>query len=236
MDYTPQEKERLLVNFVQVGIDYWGLVKSGHPGWQGWGGHDSGRKFPIVFGGWILGDEQMAAPSKNFPKCEFGEDNQTRYGQCWTGATVVFAGHSGISSATGKVLRSNWGPYEHMHPADWDKPGQNNAQSEAYRRSNTSCCWVGEALAARILKLESGWGHDAFFDYVDRWMTEDDKEFRKEIFEKTKDQNMINETKDWCHQGYADEPWVKTAWNQYRTGAGMPATDGWKKPHAPEVP
>jgi hypothetical protein len=124
MDYRPQEKERLLIGFVQVGIDYWGLVKSGHPGWQGWGGHDSGRKFPIVFAGWILGDDEMAGPTKGFPKCEFGEDNQTRYGECWTGAKVVFAGHSGISSATGKPLRAQWGPYEHMHPSLWDQGGR----------------------------------------------------------------------------------------------------------------
>jgi hypothetical protein len=212
------------------------MVKNGHPGWPGWGGHDSGRKFPIVFAGWILGDDVMANPNKAFPKCDVGEDNQTRYGPCWTGATVVFAGHSGISSATGKAPRAQWGPYEHMRPADWDQAGQKNVQSEAYRRSNTSCCWVGEALAMRILKLEKDWNHDAFFDYVDRWMTEDDKEFRQEIFKKTNDQNMVNETKTWCHQGYTGEEWVKEAWNKYRTASGMPATDGWKKPHPAEVP
>jgi len=237
MDYNPQEKERLLLGFVQVGIDYWGLVKNGHPGWQGWGGHDSGRKFPIVFAGWVLGDEEMASPSKGFPKCEFGEDNQTRYGQSWTGATVVFAGHSGVSAATGKPPRAAWGPYEHMRPADWDKPGQSNHQSEAYRRANTSCCWVGEALAARILKLEKQWGHDAFFDYVDRWMTEGDKEFRQEIGKSfPKDTAMVDESKNWYHQGYTGEAWIKEVWNKYRTAPGMPPTDGWKKPHPAEVP
>ncbi|NIA21370.1 MAG: hypothetical protein GWP05_05245, partial [Anaerolineaceae bacterium] len=34
LDFPPQEKEPLLVNVVQVGIDYWGAVKNGHPGWQ----------------------------------------------------------------------------------------------------------------------------------------------------------------------------------------------------------
>jgi hypothetical protein len=228
MDIKPEEKERLLQNFTQVGIDYWGLVKSGHPGWQGWGGHNSGRKFPIVFAGFILGDEKMASPGTHFPKCEFGEDNQTRYGECWTGAKVVFAGHSGISSATGKLLRSQWGPYEHLRPKDWDKPGQKNAQSEAYRRANTSCCWVGEALAMRILKLEKQWNHDAFFDYVDRWMTEDDKAARAEIFEKTGDKNLVNPEKEWCHQGWTGDRWIRPAWEKYRTASGMPPTDGWK--------
>jgi hypothetical protein len=224
MDFKPEEKERLLINFTQVGIDYWGMVKNGHPGWQGWGGHDSGRKFPIVFAGWILGDAVMADPGKAFPKCEFGEDDQTRYGECWTGAKVVFAGHSGISSATGKPLRAQWGPYEQMPPALWDQGTQKNVQSDAYRRSNTSCCWVGEALAMRILKLEPEWNHDAFFDYVDRWMTEDDKPVRAEIYKKTHDKNMINDTKVWCHEGYTGDEWIKAVWEKYRTAPGMPPT------------
>jgi hypothetical protein len=237
MDFTPQQKERLLVNFVQVGIDYWGLVKSGHPGWQGWGGHDSGRKFPIVLAGWLLGDAEMASPTKGFPKCEFGEDNQTRYGQSWTGATVVFAGHSGVSSATGQPPRKQWGPYEQMNPSEWDKDGMANHQSEAYRRANTSCCWVGEALVMRVLKLEKEWNHDSFFDYVDRWMTEDDKAFRHEIGKYfPKDTAMVDDTKTWYQQGYTGEEWIKEVWAQDRTAAGMPPTDGWKKPHAPEVP
>jgi len=237
MDFAPQQKEPLLLNFVQVGIDYWGLVKSGHPGWQGWGGHDSGRKFPIVFAGWILGDAEMASPTKAFPKCEFGEDDQTRYGQGWTGATVVFAGHSGVSSATGQPLRKQWGPYEQMKPSEWDQNGMANHQSEAYRRANTSCCWVGEALAMRVLKLEKEWNHDSFFDYVDRWMTEDDKAFRQEIGKSfPKDTALTDESKDWYHQGYTGEDWIKEVWTKNRTAPGMPATDGWKKPHAPEVP
>ena len=77
----PEQKERLLINMVQVGIDYWGLVRNGHPGWQGWGGHGSGRKFPIVLVGLLLGDDEMASPAKTFPNVEFGEDNQTMYGQ-----------------------------------------------------------------------------------------------------------------------------------------------------------
>ena len=48
--------------------------------------------------------------------------------------------------------------------------------NESYRRASTSHGWVGEALAARIMHAEKYWDHDAFFSYVDRWMTEDDTE------------------------------------------------------------
>ena len=115
--------------------------------------------------------------TKSFPKASFGEDEQTAYGDCWTGAKVVFAGHSGIDAATGvgRDRRGNgWGPYEHTPPSQW-KDGQNT--SESYRRCCTSVGWVAQALALRLMHAEKAWGHDAFFDYVDRWMYENDAAF-----------------------------------------------------------
>jgi len=47
-------------------------------------------------------------------------------------------------------------------------------RGEDYRRCCTSVAWVGQALAIRLLQAENYWNHDAFFDYVDRWMYEDD--------------------------------------------------------------
>ena len=235
MDFTPQEKERLLGNLVQVGIDYWGAVRAGHAGWPCWGGHSSGMKFPIVFAGAVLGDDEMAGVSKGYPKVSFGEDEQTAYGDCWTGAKVVFTGHSGIDAATGigrdgqRDAHMLWGPYEHLTPDKWHV---DNYQSEAYRRANTSNCWVGQALVARLMKLEGAWAHDAFFDYVDRWMTEDDKPWRNEAFkyDPEKTEAYRDDTKTWYHEGFTSEPWVKEMWTKYRSRSAAP-TDGWKKKH-----
>ena len=239
LDFPPDEKEPLLVNVVQVGIDYWGAVRGGHPGWDGHGGHGSGRKFPIVFAGLLLGDEEMAAPTKAFPKVDFGEDDQTAYGDCWTGAKVVFAGHSGIH-ADGSVPRPKWGPYEHMHPSKWRNEGDRmNMQSEGYRRANTSSSWPGQALVIRMLGAEKHWNHDAFFDYVDRWMYEDDKAFRQEINkhfpEYPSSKFLTSEADVWYHQGQAWEPFVTDMWLKYRTAPGMPPTDGWKQKHDDSV-
>ncbi len=225
LDYAAEQKEPLLLNFVQVGIDYWGMVKSGHRGWEGWGGHGSGRKLPIVIAGHLLGDDKMAAPTKAFPKVLFGEDCQTRYGHAWTGAKVVFSGHSGLHGD--KPPRGHWGPYEHLHPSQWNSKGQDNFRSEAYRRSNTSCAWVAQALALRVLNLEKQWNHDAFFDYVDRWMHEDDTEHRRVLASFTGDPNHVNPEKVWCHQGYTGDRWVKPAWEKHRSVSKAP-TDGWK--------
>ncbi len=243
MDFAAEEKEPLLLNFVQVGIDYWGAVKSGHPGWEGWGGHGSGRKLPVVLAGYLLGDDEMASPTKAFPKVAFGEDQQTRYGKAWNGAYVVFAGHSGVLAATGQPPRPAWGPYEHLHPSQWDmvwttKDGkeieQSNYQSEAYRRANTSCCWVGQGLALRILGLEKQWNHDAFLDYVDRWMTQDDTPFRTVIGKEFGDKNLLDPTKSWNHQGHAGDAWVRAMWDKYRSLSKAP-TDGWTKDHGEEA-
>jgi hypothetical protein len=229
LDFPAAEKEPLLIGMVQVGIDYWGAVKNGHPGWEGWGGHGSGRKFHVVFAGVLLGDDEMASPTKAFPKVDFGEDDQTAYGDCWTGAKVVFAGHSGIHN-DGSVPRMQWGPYEHLKPDQWKENGLNGSQSEAYRRANSSTSWVGQALVIRMLKAEKQWNHDAFFDYVDRWMFEDDKDFRVEINKSFPKLNLVG-TGTWAFQGQAWEPFATEMWKLHRTDPGMPPTDGWKKPH-----
>jgi hypothetical protein len=185
----------------------------------------------------------MASPTKAFPKVAFGEDQQTRYGKSWTGAHVVFTGHSGILAATGKPPRPAWGPFEHLHPSLWDmvwttkdgkKIEQANFQSDAYRRANTSCCWVGQGLAIRILGLEKQWNHDAFLDYVDRWMYEDDTPIRTVVGKEFGNATLLDASKTWNQQGNAGDAWVKPAWNAYRSLSKAP-TDGWKKDHGEEA-
>jgi hypothetical protein len=225
-DIEPEQKEPLLVNYVQVGIDLAGMIRAGHPGWTCWGGHGSGRKLPIVFAGLLMGDEQLANINKSFPKISFGEDEQTTYGDCWTGAKVVFSGHSGIDAATGAARQRNngWGPYEHMQPSTW---GSGQKTSESYRRCCTSVGWVAQALALRLMKAEKTWGHDAFFDYVDRWMNENDAEFVQTIKKATGQDHSA----DWARQGQAWDAFVNEMWAAHRTEPGMPPTDGWKQKH-----
>jgi len=224
-DLKPAQKEPLLVNYVQIGIDLGGMVRAGHPGWTGWGGHGSGRKLPIVFAGLLLGDEQLANVKRSFPKASFGEDEQTAYGDCWTGAKVVFAGHSGIDAATGvgRDRGNAWGPYEHRPPSQWQS-GQKT--SESYRRCCTSVGWVAQALALRLVHAEKPWAHDAFFDYADRWMYENDAQFVKTIKQATGQ----DYDKEWARQGQAWDAFTNEMWAAHR--AMLPApTDGWKQRH-----
>lgn len=219
---APLEKKRkLLIGFVQVGIDLAGCVERGARGWPGAGGFGSGRKWPIVFAGILFQDQGLQSV-----KAEFGEDDQTAFAKCWTGANVVFAGQYPIMARENpKRYADDRGPYEHLPPSQWK-----SNMGEGYRRCCTSCCWVGQALAARIMHAEKTWNHEAFFAYVDRWMTEDDKEFRTEINKYFPDKNLVDETKTWCHQGYCQD-FVKEMWTKYRNA--LPAApDGHKDPKA----
>jgi len=226
-DLNPEQKERLLINFVQIGIDLGGMLRAGHPGWTGFGGHGSGRKLPIVLAGILLNDDELANVNKAYPKVSFGEDEQTAYGDSWTGAKVVFTGHSGIDAATGRgrnlVRHQPWGPYEHLPPAQWSDGEQT---SESYRRCCTSVGWVGEALALRLLRAERFWNHDPFFDYVDRWMGENDAGFVNTL-KKDTGQDYDHE---WSRQGQCSDPFANEMWRKHR--AALPAPiNGWQQEH-----
>jgi hypothetical protein len=170
LDFPADQKEALLVYLTQYGIDLYGLVEQGHSGWQAHGGHGSGRKFPVLLAGLMLGEENMRSVRANF-----GEDMQT----IWIGETlpvgaytgswhtppesVVYGGHVGIN---GESVNAGWGPYEHTAPSAW-----RSTLGESYRRCCTSVSWIGEALAARLIPgMMSAWNHPQFFAYADRWM------------------------------------------------------------------
>ena len=73
-DLSLQEKELLLIRFVQLGIDNYGvLLDGGHNNWYGAGGWASGRKWPVIFAGLMLGDSGMTSMPKGWA---FGEDSQ----------------------------------------------------------------------------------------------------------------------------------------------------------------
>ena len=204
LDFPREEKEPLLINFLQYGIDLWGMVEAGHPGWTARGGHGNGRKWPIIFAGIMLNDLDMQNPYQKYPNVEFSEDMQTTYGKGWTDAKALYAGHEGGKWWTG------WGekaPYEHLPPSKW--PGE---LGEKYRRCCTSVGWVGIALAARMMKATSIWNHDAFFDYVDRWMTEDDSLAIIEMIQ-TRGWDFSNPK---FRQRQTWDPFVNDMWATYR--------------------
>jgi len=207
LNFPADQKVNLTNYFVQYGIDLYGCVQAGY-GWPAFGGHRSGRKLPIILAGILLNDSGMKDVSAKYPD-KFGEDMQTlyinqlppagTYQQAWQGATVIYGGHYGVHAADSSPVSAGlYGPYEQLQPANWQiltPPGEQ--LGEAYRRCCTSVSWVGEALAAYLVNGKSTWNYPPFFDYVNRWMTEDDTQAVAEI----KAQSGYDYSADWERQG-----------------------------------
>jgi hypothetical protein len=227
LNFPAAQKVNLTNYLVQYGIDLYGCLQAS-VGWPAFGGHHSGRKLPIVFAGILLNDGGMKSVSTAHPN-QFGEDMQTVYVdqipggylQAWQGATVIYGGHYGVTSDGQPVSPGLYGPYEQLQPANWPLINGNEQLGEAYRRCCTSVAWVGEALAMHILHTENVWNHPAFFDYVDRWMTEDDTQAVADIkaqsgFDYSQNWERQGQTRFWLQGEFPQYTFIDDMWNTYR--------------------
>ena len=127
-------------------------------------------------------------------KATFQEDEQTYYGQGYRGQKVLWQIHPGLQ-------------HEHLPPEKWKGPpfirDNDGEKSEGYRHLNGPT-WVGTALAARVMGARKAWGHEAYFDYVDRW-------WQEEVEQKAA--NAKDAT------GAAGGPFVQKMWQTYRAKA-----------------
>lgn len=229
LNFPAAQKVNLTNYLVQYGIDLYGCVQAGY-GWPAFGGHRSGRKFPIIFAGTLFNDSGMKNVSANYPD-QFGEDMQTlyiknlppagTYQQAWQGATVIYGGHYGVHTDGTPVSAGLYGPYEQLQPSSWPiltPPGEQ--LGEAYRRCCTSVSWVGEALAIHLMQGESAWNYPPFFDYVYRWMTEDDTQAVAEIkaqtgFDYSADWERQGQTQYWLDGEVSQPTFIDDMWNAY---------------------
>ena len=158
LDVPKEKKEKLVIGLIQHGIDLYGTAMVGGF-WNEGGGHSSGRKWPILFASLMLNNPKL----NELPKSAiFQEDTQTYYGKGWFGQTALY------------WMVQHHGPrerYEEKQPEQWE---QWDKTTESYRICCNAVAWTGTALAARYMKAIKFWGHDAYFDYVDRWMRPDD--------------------------------------------------------------
>ncbi len=189
LDDPEKRHETLLLRFVQLGIDLYGITQSDSDLWRANGGHHSGRKWPILFAGIVLDHAGMRGV-----RASFAEDQQTYHGKGWRGQKALW-----------RINTNKLREHEHLPPGQWSGPpfrGANNGhKSEGYRKLNGPT-WVGQALAARLTGATGHWNHDAFFDYVDRWVAEEvaGKEGRAAI-------------------GASGGPFVHAMWGAYRDRA-----------------
>jgi hypothetical protein len=162
MNFTPAEKDRLLVRYVQLGIDLYGVVQAGGiHNWTPNGGHGSGRKWPILFAGLMLGDSPMSNIGFD-SSVEFGEDGQTFY-VSESSPGVIDYGYGGYDSSD--IGIPEWGIRHSTDPSADVKAWY----GQAYRTCCTANAWWGIVLSARVMRVQPLWNHDALFDYMDRY-------------------------------------------------------------------
>jgi hypothetical protein len=229
LNFPADQKVNLTNYFVQYGIDLYGCVQAGY-GWPAFGGHRSGRKLPIIFAGILLNNAGMMNVSAAYPN-QFGEDMQTlyiknlppagSYLQAWQGATVIYGGHYGVNADGTVVSAGLYGPYEQLQPANWPLINPTEQLGESYRRCCTSVSWVGEALTIHIMHAENVWNYPAFFDYVDRWMTEDDTQAIAEIkaqsgFDYSANWERQGQTRYWLQGEFPQYTFIDDMWAAYR--------------------
>ena len=171
LDFTPQEKETLLIRYIQLGLDLYGVViNGGEENWPPNGGHDSGRKWPILFAGIMLNDNAMQhiGPGDGSGTVMFGEDGQTFY---VTQADIDRTHSPDLRGCDLEEYQASdlglpeWGIVHSSDPA-----ADNKAWCAVYRECCTANAWAGFVLAAHIMDAKELWDHDALFDYQDRYM------------------------------------------------------------------
>jgi hypothetical protein len=210
---------------VQYGIDLWGIVRACNAsrGWQAHGGHGTGRKWPMIFSGIMLGDTAMAKPTITYPVLRIGEDMQTSRGFCWaTGDTnYVYTGHQGLWNGQPVSTTPGWGPYENTPPSQWYccESGYTTPLGESYRRCCTSHAWIAEALGARLMNAMGLWNHPDFFGYCDRWMME--THFDSLEITAIKAARGWDFSADWERQGASWDAVTNDMWKMYRNRAGI---------------
>jgi hypothetical protein len=195
LDVPKERKKKLVIGLVQRGIDLSGDFKTGNeaaPDRCDW--IQSGCKWPIFFASLMLNRPELHQFPNPIP---FHEDITTYYGTGWFGQTALW--------------RIVW--HDHLIDSDEEhSPEQmvpNDGISEHYRSYGSSGkAWLGTALSVRLMKGIKVWGHDAFFDYCDRWLDDDVPYAAARGTHKKPEW----ETKTW-------EPFVDAMWRAYRKTA-----------------
>lgn len=165
LDYSPAQKRDLYVYLVQMGLDIYGAAANGRR-WGADGGHNHGRKMPMLLAALALKDPNiraMADASRNFI---FQEDHQTFY---VSQADVNRSRYNGDGRRRDPYTSSmigmpEWGEKHNSAP---ERDGSN---WDAYYR------WVGSGFASHALMAHltadavNVWNWPAFFDYTDRFV------------------------------------------------------------------
>lgn len=175
MNYTNAQKEALAINYIQMGLDTYGVVANGGA-FPSEGGHNQGHKAPFVFAAHVLNDPTMQAAcalygggttisEANAPNIRFGEDQSTFYvTQKDIDTPRSASGYTVEPYPQSALGMPEWGPGSNALDGWYRKEAGYN-WGRTYRH-NCFFNLVNVALVAKLMGLESMWNHPAFFDYT----------------------------------------------------------------------
>ncbi|GAM17467.1 hypothetical protein SAMD00019534_006420 [Acytostelium subglobosum LB1] len=169
LNFPLTEKKKVLIPFLQAGLDYAGMLFAGVT-WQADGGHMSGRKMPIALAAIMLNDSAIYNKVSTAPLNTFGEDGQVYWS---TNASRALWGSAGcnfddywtnqLSTDHSDGQKDCRDPYGYI---DGGVPADN------YQMCCTSNTWKTTALTVRLIPtLQCAFNYDVFLQYVDRWVT-----------------------------------------------------------------
>ncbi|MEK7415161.1 MAG: hypothetical protein AAB263_17790, partial [Planctomycetota bacterium] len=246
-DYPALDKEHLIVGWVQAGIDLFGIAQGGFSWSAHGGHHSGRKWTILLAGALLgRSDMQMlseSVPTCHFEEDDATTFGPIAYrgesfATSWTGSRAIFLGHSpNLIHPTLEGEADHWahwrGILDVYPPSAWPPPRMDGVdpagdQSSAADASaphismdrlpmGRCATWVGQALTARLLRLEKAWNHDAFFACVDRWMTADDRLYIQAL----RDAKLVDVTKnppgEFGRYGFVlGHPLVKEMWKKYR--------------------
>jgi hypothetical protein len=164
LNYTNAQKERLLVRLVQYGLDVYGAIQAGARFGED-GGHNHGRKMPMLLAGMMLGDSNIIARANARNHFIFQEDRQTWY------VTTADVGRT-LYTADGR--RRDLYKTTHVGLPEWGEkhtgmPSRDGSNWDVYYRDIVGHSMLGHILTARLMKAESHWNWAPLFDYADRY-------------------------------------------------------------------
>lgn len=164
-----EEKKPLLVNYVQMGIDWYSIFENGGS-WPANGGHMSGRKLPISFLAIMLDNQTMKDKVSQAPYNTFQEDGMIYFSQkANSGDGAILFGQVDnedlywINLMTDGATRTGKDPYDYI---DTNVPGT------SYQAGINSMIWKGPVIAMQLIpEISDIWNNSHFVSYVDRWVT-----------------------------------------------------------------
>jgi hypothetical protein len=165
LDDAASDKRELLIQYVQYGLDLYGMWRGG-VSWPPNGGHSEGRKLPIAVAALLLDDAVMQEAVGGAGDEDFGE-NGGIYASEEAGVALYGQGDGEESYWRNMVFdtgsRTLSDPYRRIDGGY--RPG------DSYQFCCTSMVWKSTAAAVLLLPgLEAVWGDAEFLEYVERWV------------------------------------------------------------------